>query len=197
MIKGSTEGAPNAIQVADRWHLLKNLHDALERFLESKPACLKTAVETPPEEPISQPTEIPSKQLPTDEKRQTKTAQMQQDRQEKKRLCFESVKTMRAEGFSQNEIARQLKLGVKTVRKYTRLETCPFYPQGCTRSSKMNPYRAYLEQKWQGGQQNATQLWREIQKEGFSGSHRRASRCGTDRFCFAVSEHHGASQYFA
>jgi len=106
----------------------------------------------------------------TDGKPQTKAAQMQQDRQEKKRLCFESVKTMRAEGFSQNEIARQLKLGVKTVRKYTRLETCPFYPQGCTHSSKINPYRAYLEQKWQEGQQNATQLWREIQREGFSGS---------------------------
>jgi transposase len=175
MIKGSTEVAPNAIQVADRWHLLKNLHDALERFLESKPACLKAAVETPPEEPISreptfQPTEIPSKQILTNGKPQTKATQMQQDRQEKKRLCFESVKTMRAEGFSQNEIARQLKLGVKTVCKYTRLETCPFYPQGCTRSSKINPYRAYLEQKWQEGQQNATQLWREIQREGFSGS---------------------------
>lgn len=193
MIKGSTEGAPNAIQVADRWHLLKNLHDALERFLESKPACLKAAVETPPEEPISreptfQPTEIPSKQILTNGKPQTKATQMQQDRQEKKRLCFESVKTMRAEGFSQNEIARQLKLGVKTVRKYTRLETCPFYPQGCTRSSKINPYRAYLEQKWQEGQQNATQLWREIQREGFSGSRGLIAQWATKKRAYQLAK---------
>jgi transposase len=170
MIKGSTEGAPTALQVADRWHLLKNLHDALEHFLESKPACLKAAVETTPKELISQPVELITKQLVADEKHQTKAVQMQQFRQEKKSVRFEAVKTMQAEGFSQNEIVRQLKMAVKTVRKYALLETCPFYPQGCTRSSKMNPYRAYLEEKWQEGQQNATQLWREIQREGFSGS---------------------------
>ncbi len=44
-IKGATEGAPDAIQVADRWHLLTNLRDALKRLLESNRACLKAAAE--------------------------------------------------------------------------------------------------------------------------------------------------------
>ena len=44
-IKGATQGAPDAIQVADRWHLLSNLGDALKRLLESKRACLKAAAE--------------------------------------------------------------------------------------------------------------------------------------------------------
>ena len=48
--KGATEGAPEAIQVADRWHLLTNLRDALKGFLESHRACLKAAAAEPMDE---------------------------------------------------------------------------------------------------------------------------------------------------
>lgn len=40
-IKGATEGAPQAKQCADCWHLIKNLSDALERFLYTKVSCLQ------------------------------------------------------------------------------------------------------------------------------------------------------------
>lgn len=32
--RGAAEGAPQAVQVADRWHLLKNLQDALRRVVD-------------------------------------------------------------------------------------------------------------------------------------------------------------------
>lgn len=44
-IKGATEGAPDAIQIADRWHLLSNLRETMKRLLESKRACLKAAAD--------------------------------------------------------------------------------------------------------------------------------------------------------
>lgn len=48
-IKGATDGVPEAIQVADRWHLLKNLHETLERYLDRDQACLKAAAEKEPD----------------------------------------------------------------------------------------------------------------------------------------------------
>jgi transposase len=43
--EGATQGAPNAVQVADRWHLLSNLRDLLERLLDQHPAALRTAAQ--------------------------------------------------------------------------------------------------------------------------------------------------------
>jgi transposase len=41
--KGVKEGAPEAKQVADRWHLLKNLSETMQSFFLRKQAPLKAA----------------------------------------------------------------------------------------------------------------------------------------------------------
>ena len=43
-IKGATEGAPQAVQVADRWHLLRNLGDAIRRVVDRLGGKLRQAV---------------------------------------------------------------------------------------------------------------------------------------------------------
>ena len=41
--EGAAQGAPNAVQVADRWHLAKNLGEALQRLLERHLPALRAA----------------------------------------------------------------------------------------------------------------------------------------------------------
>jgi len=61
-IEGASRGAPEAIQVADRWHLLVNLREALERFLDRNRECLRAAATLPDEEPVPDPSSLPEVQ---------------------------------------------------------------------------------------------------------------------------------------
>ena len=57
-----------------------------------------------------------------------------------------------------------------TVRKYIGADTCPMYPEGIKRGSKLAPYMDYIQQRWESGCHNATQIWRELRQFGFDGS---------------------------
>ena len=54
--------------------------------------------------------------------------------------------------------------------KYLAAETCPLYPCGRLRPSMLTPWLPHLEERWQAGYTNATQLWREMEAQGFKGS---------------------------
>ncbi|MHA2313308.1 MAG: ISL3 family transposase, partial [Candidatus Thorarchaeota archaeon] len=189
-IKGATDGAPDAIQVADRWHLLKNLRDALKRLLESNRACLKAAAEkaidapheckqedvsatdTEPhdesgERPADKPTQ--EKQIDTTQKF-TKAEQEKQARHAKRQERYEAVRKLHQQGISIRRIARRSRLSRPTVRKYIQAETCPMYPEGVKRGSKLTPYMSYIQQRWEAGCHNASQIWRELRDSGFDGS---------------------------
>jgi transposase len=194
-IKGATEGAPEAIQVADRWHLLTNLRDALKRLLESNRACLKAAAEKATDESQTDEshelkqdqvsdTDIEShsasgeslvdthtqkKQLETTQKL-TRAEQEKQARHSIRQERYEAVVELYDQGVSKREIARRLKLHRRTVSKYIKADECPMYPEGVKRRSKLDPYMNYIQQRWEEGCHNATQIWRELRELGFHGS---------------------------
>jgi len=206
-IKGATEGAPDAIQVADRWHLLTNLRDALKRLLESNRACLKAAAEKAVDESHEYEQEQVSatdteshqalkkleqkeseksflsstsaeklvdkntqkKQLETTQEF-TKAEQEKQARHARRQERYEAVLQLHQQGVSIRGIARRLKMSRVTIRKYIEAETCPMYPEGVKRGSKLDPYMSYIQQRWEAGCHNATQIWRELRELGFHGS---------------------------
>jgi len=169
-IKGATDGAPDAIQIADRWHLLKNLRDTLKRLLESKRDCLRAAAEEVADEPSESkqeeisPADIEAHAKPVERvSTSASTEQEKQARYARRQERYKAVLQLHQQGFSIRGIARRLKLSRPTVRKYIEAETCPMYPAGVKRM-------AYIQQRWKAGCHNASQIWRELGQLGFDGS---------------------------
>jgi transposase len=60
----------------------------------------------------------------------------------------------------------------------------PEFPQQIVRkrmASTLDPYKAYLSQRWQEGCRNGLQLWREIQEKGYPGTSRQVSKWAYER----------------
>ena len=182
-IKGVTAGAPNAIQVADRWHLLKNLREAVETLLGDKPVCLKAAAnklellqttsainETAALLDVNE-IEATGAMSENSTPLLTRAEARKQARHARKQERFDLVHEMHEQGLSDREISRQMKMSTRTVKQYRQADSCRFYPEGVRRgNSKLDAYQSYLEERWQAGCHNATRLWCEINQQGFDGS---------------------------
>jgi transposase len=171
--EGAREGAPAAVQVADRWHLMKNLTEALERILQRHHTELRQAQQQISIATVRIPPTAAGQPAPTLDtpialpKRQDETRQHRRDR----RLArYEEVIALHQEGCSQREIARRLGLGQRTVRRWVQARGFPEQP-GRRRRSRLDRFRPYLEQRWQEGVHNVARLWRELQKQGFTGGY--------------------------
>jgi transposase len=123
--KGASIGAQETIQVADRFHLVKNLREALELFLEQNRHCLRAAGELNPQtsSPTIHNSSVVDKPFPTGQKEQSLTKaekKRQLIRQKRLERCQEVV-DLDVRGIKIRTIARQLGLHRSTVRKIYKL----------------------------------------------------------------------------
>lgn len=162
--EGARKGAPEAVQVADRFHLLCNLTSAVERSLEPRRALLRTvaseASKPAPATPPAPPSPLPK----------TRYQQRKEERRERRLKRYNQVMELHRQGLSQSEISRQLHFERKTVRRFLRAGRFPERSAPQRRPARVNAFQDYLQQRWNEGCHNATQLWREIQGRGYSGS---------------------------
>jgi transposase len=193
--EGASRGAPDAIQVADRFHLLQNVREMLQRLLERHQDALRAAATESrlmPDEQDSMPSAVAlppeaspaTAAVPAEPSEQTtlappltRAAQHSQERRARRLARYRAVRELRAQGLSMRAIAVQLQLSRKTVRLYSVADQ---FPERATRRpapSKLDSFIPYLEQQLATGHDNAVQLWRELcEKHGFTGSRALVSR---------------------
>jgi transposase len=155
--RGATDGAPQAQQVIDRWHLLKNLPEAIERFL-SHTQLLEEASEN---------TGLAN--TPRQKRTSGERVRSQGSRQRRFEI-YQQVQELYQQGGTILGIARQLHLGHRRVRKFVRSPSFPEWGKPALTRSAIDPYRSYLHERWKQGCQETGQLWHELQARGFTGS---------------------------
>jgi transposase len=169
--EAAREGAPHAVQVADRWHLLKNMGDTVQRFMTGKQGLVAQAAAqvTAGQQWEHHTTRRPVAML------SSRSVQEIQDNRAKRYALYRDVMRLRQQGVSQNGIARTLGINHATVRRFIRAGTFPERAQ-YRRGSQLDPYIPYLHQRWAEGATNPQQLWQELLAQGYRGAPRMVRR---------------------
>jgi len=161
--EGAKRGAPQAIQVADRFHLLRNLRDVVLRIFKRHTKRIAQV-------PISGHAPMALSRLRLDrEASRARTRAEMQDR-------FDAVQQLATQGMKGAAIARALGLHRHTVQKYLASEIAPERRHTTRKTSTLTPYQGYLLERWQSGCRNAKQLWREIAAQGYPGAYENVAR---------------------
>lgn len=160
--EGGREGAPNAIQVADRFHLLKNLGDAVEEYLR------RIHRQLPPK---SLPPTAPSAHdvAAVEPARPSRHEEDRLRRRARRLERYQAAIVLHQKGVSARQIAHSLGLDRQTVAKYLHADGFPEMSPRTKRPSLLDPFRGYLQHRWDEGCHNAIRLFRELQDQGFPG----------------------------
>ena len=167
--EGARLGAPDAVQVADRFHLWQNLGKAVERLVARHRDCLRPPTPEPvAPQPLAQPAPPPEESAQSDQPEPVGQFA------ERARRHHAMVHDLVAQGHGVRAIARQLGWGRHTVQRYARAASWQELVDGKwqdTRTSKLDPFKPHLRQGFQQGCTNAAELYRQITAHGFAGSY--------------------------
>lgn len=157
--EGARAGAPQAEQVADRYHLWADLGQAVEKTVNAHRARLAE----PPPGPAGTPDGPGAKPLVVRPPRELKIVTRLREQ-------HAAAHELWARGMSKAAIGRKLGLHQATVRKLVGARSADdVVAKSLQRAHLVDPYVGYLHRRWNEGVRNAAQLCREIQELGYPG----------------------------
>jgi len=179
---GARQGAPHATQIADRWHLLANMREAVERVLTREQGSVRAATAVLRASPVgnavaaehdaheeilvSAGTGAPSAPSP----RRTRVQEERHARRTRRQARYEEVMALHHEGLGQRAIARALGVGRHTIRTFLRTGAFPERRVRTTGATILTPFKPYLRERWDAGCQHVPTLWADLRARGFTGS---------------------------
>ncbi|MCP3475467.1 transposase [Bradyrhizobium sp. CCGUVB1N3] len=162
--EGARRGAPDATQVADRFHLLQNLGEALHlavgRHRKAIGAAGKAMIAEMVENDKAKPEPEPA----------TKLDALCRSRRSHRSSLYVEILDLRAAGLSPRGIAPRIGMSVRTVERWLAGGGEPEHRRPPADSVLIDPFRDYLEKRWEEGERRGLQLWIEIKLRSFEGS---------------------------
>jgi transposase len=171
---GMAQGAPAALQVADRFHLVQNLTETLEKVFSSYGTQLKAIEQKQRQALATTQTVVMSAKPTATAKAQVRIQTAHQHRVEQQ----QQIQELHQQQWSQIAIAQTVGVSVRTVRRFLTLPRLPETPprrQSFGRSV-LDPYKQLLLQWWNGGIRQPKLLVSLLQQQGYNGSERTVTR---------------------
>jgi transposase len=172
----ASAGAPQAIQVADRFHVAKNLSEAVADLLSRVLTELKDTLEEEEAAPATAQGEV---RVPVEEWRPAPGEQVKRaisTHRAEREARYQQVEDFQKQGLTSKEIAHRLGVSPRTVRHWLKRGVAPDVRPRRKRQSDFDPYAPYVLKRWEEGEHNGTHLWQEIATQGYLGSQRMVYR---------------------
>ena len=170
-------GAPEALQVADRFHLLQNLAEVLtdgfrahaSRFarIHAQGLAVPTRCTTPPPLP---PAPSPSSVPLAPPQSSTAAARLARQRRTHRWAHYHQGWTDHQQGWTLDAIAARVGISRRMVQRYLQSPTFPErQPMYARDRSLLDPYKTVLLAGWNSGCRHGRHRFRMIRHQGFCG----------------------------
>ena len=163
---GGRRGAPGAVHVADRWHLLENCSAAVLEAVKRTMPAVRAAAQPTSSASAAAATILAPAADPDAPPPMTSAQRLQWQGWQRRVQVHGDVIGLHQQGVPVRHIARDLALSRNTVRRWVRGEQPELNrPQ----MHSLDPWRTVLERRWAEGCRNGARLWRDLRDAGFKG----------------------------
>jgi len=171
--KGARHGAPEAVQVADRFHLLQNLAEALEVVFSTHAKDLHAAEQARRDAVLAERDTVPI--APAEP--QARAKRLGSERRMRRLARHEQVWALYRQGWSGEKIGPHLGMSRSTVYRYLRSEVFPERKGRCDAGhSRLDQWRQVVLEHWNGDRRHSRKMFQDLQQRGYRGSYATLAR---------------------